>query len=172
MKVRQQNKMLFLPDNGVIIVLVPIDKAANNVSIICKRYYVEVILKEIGIIGEGNNTYERSKMSKEEIIDHNAEYSKRLNMEVSGKELDLPIMYWLPKKHKDPTGKRFIIASKQCSTKQISKAVSYVFKLIYNQVENFHKKAKFLSTLRGETFAGRNFREQKKREILGINFRE
>ena len=37
-------------------VLVPIDKAANNVSIICKRFYVEVILKEIGILGEGNNS--------------------------------------------------------------------------------------------------------------------
>ena len=54
-------------------------------------------------------------------------------------------MYWLPKMHKQPTGKRFIIASKTCSTKQIFKAVSHVFRLIYNQVENFHVKAKFLS---------------------------
>ena len=126
-------------------VLVPIDKAANNVSIICKKYYVEVILKEIGIIGQGNNTYERTDKSKEEIIDENVDYSKRLKMEVSGKELALPIMYWLPKKHKNPTGKRFIIASKQCATKQLSKAVSQVFKLIFNQIENFHKNAKFLS---------------------------
>ena len=28
-------------------VLTPIDKASNNVLIICKRYYVEVVLKEI-----------------------------------------------------------------------------------------------------------------------------
>ena len=66
-------------------------------------------------------------------------------MNVTDKELDLPAMYWIPKKHKHPTGKRFIIASKQCSTKQISTSVSNVFKLIYSQVENFHKKAKFLS---------------------------
>ena len=33
-------------------VLVPIDKAANNVAIVCKRYYVEVMLKEIGILGD------------------------------------------------------------------------------------------------------------------------
>lgn len=39
----------------------------------------------------------------------------------------------------------FIIASKQCSTKQISTSVSNAFKLIFSQVENFHKKAKFLS---------------------------
>ena len=66
-------------------------------------------------------------------------------MAVQGTELDLPTMYWIPKKHKNPTGKRFIIASKHCSTKQISTAVSNAFKLIYKQVENFHKKAKFLS---------------------------
>ena len=36
-------------------ILVPIDKASNNVAIICKRY-VEVILNEIGVIGHGNNT--------------------------------------------------------------------------------------------------------------------
>ena len=126
-------------------VLVPIDKAANNVSIICKRFYVEVMLKEIGILGEGNNTYLRGDLSKEHIIHDNVEYAKRLQLNVTDKELDLPAMYWIPKKHKQPTGKRFIIASKQCSTKQISSAVSNVFKLIYKQVENFHKKAKFLS---------------------------
>ena len=52
-------------------------------------------------------------------------------MEVCEKEKDLPIMYWIPKKHKTPTGKRFIIASKLSSTKKISKAVSSVFKLIH-----------------------------------------
>ena len=35
-------------------VLVPIDKASNNVAFVCKRYYAEVILQEIGILGTGN----------------------------------------------------------------------------------------------------------------------
>jgi len=126
-------------------VLVPIDKAANNICIICKRFYVEVILKEIGILGEGNNTYVHTNLSKEHIIHENVEYAKHLKMNIGEKELDLPTMYWIPKKHKEPTGKRFIIASKQCSTKQISTAVSNAFKMIYKQVENFHKYAKFLS---------------------------
>ena len=50
-------------------VLTPIDKASNNVSIICKRYYVEVVLKEIGILGSGNETYEKANRSKEKIVD-------------------------------------------------------------------------------------------------------
>ena len=44
-----------------------------------------------------------------------------------------------------PSGCRFIIASKRCSTKPLSKAVSSAFKLIFNQVERFHTKAKFFS---------------------------
>ena len=126
-------------------VFVPIDKAGNNIAIICKRYYVEVILKEIGHLGNGNNTYEKTQKNLSEIVEENVMYSKRLGLEVEDREKDLPSMYWIPKMHKDPPGARFIIASKQCSTKKISKSVSSAFKLMYNQIENFHTKAKFLS---------------------------
>ena len=50
-------------------VMTPIDKASSNVSVICKRYYVEVVLNEIGILGDGSDTYEKANRSKEEIID-------------------------------------------------------------------------------------------------------
>ena len=126
-------------------VLVSIDKAGNNIAIICKRYYVEVILKEIGQIGNGNSTYEKTSRTVEDVVEDNMMYSERLGLEVDDREKDLPSMYWIPKMHKDPPGARFIIASKQCVTKKISKSVSSAFKLMFNQIENFHKKAKFLS---------------------------
>ena len=135
----------YLKDLHNKYVLVPIDKAANNVAIICKKHYVQVLMKEIGILGSGNETYVRAKHSNEEIIDENVEYSKRLGLSVIEKDKALPIMYWTPKMHKTPTGARFIVASKTCSTKVISKSVSSVFKLIYKQINNFHKNAKFLS---------------------------
>ena len=126
-------------------VLVPIDKAANNVAIICKKHYVEVILKEVDSITPDNNTYVSSNKSKNEIIFDNIEYTKKLGLKADDKDFQLPIMYWTPKIHKNPSSCRFIIASKQCSTKPISKTVSSVFKLIFNQVEKFHKNAKFFS---------------------------
>ena len=61
------------------------------------------------------------------------------DVEVKDEDIKLPIMYWLPKLHKKPTKARFIIASKHCSTKPLSKAVSSVFKLIYAQIESFHR---------------------------------
>ena len=54
-------------------------------------------------------------------------------------------MYWIPKMHKNPTGARYIIVSKICSTKPSSTFGSNVFKLVYSQITNFHKNTKFLS---------------------------
>ena len=87
----------------------------------------------------------KSLISKDEIIKTNVEYAKSLGIDVTEKEKELPLMYWTPKKHKQPTGMRFIIASRVCSTKKLSKAISLVFKKIYHQIENYHLKAKFLS---------------------------
>ena len=44
----------------------------------------------------------------------------------------LPIAYWMPKMHKNPIGARFIIASKICATKTLSKHVAAAFKMFYD----------------------------------------
>ena len=54
-------------------VLVSIDKAANNIVIIFKKYYITVILKEIGILDAGNEMYEKINKNQEEIIQDNLE---------------------------------------------------------------------------------------------------
>ena len=57
----------------------------------------------------------------------------------------MPIIYWIPRLHKNPVGSRFILASKNCSTKPLSTAVFNIFKLLYSQIEHFYDKSKFLS---------------------------
>ena len=53
-------------------VLVPADKAANNVIIICKKFYFEVLAKELGVSSNGpslgNATYEKCAASEKNII--------------------------------------------------------------------------------------------------------
>ena len=102
-------------------------------------------MNEIGIIGHGNNTCCKANKSYDEIVDENTKYTKRLGFKITEKEKTLPIMYWIPKMHKNSTGARFIIAYRICSTKQISKSVSNAFKLVCSKTENFHKNTKFLS---------------------------
>ena len=126
-------------------VFAPFDKAANNIAINCKKYYVTIILKEIGVLDNGNETYEKINNNQEEIIQDNVEYNTRLKLSNGSKDKSLPIMYWIHKLHKIPVGYRFIITSKNCSAKSLPKAVPFVFKLIYSQIENFHRKSRFLS---------------------------
>ena len=101
-----------------------------------------MILKEISILADGSETYEKADRSKEEIIDENQVYSEKLGYTISEKEKDLPTMYWIPKMHKNPIKHRFIFASNSCSTKQLSTTVSNTFKLIHRQTENFHRFSK------------------------------
>ena len=80
-----------------------------------------------------------------EIIHDDLLVTDRLKLKAEEKKEILPSMYWMPKMHKNPTGQRFIIASKFCSTKPLSRTISSVLNLIYSQIENFHLIAKFLS---------------------------
>ena len=61
-----------------------------------------------------------------------------LGFKITEIEKILAIMYWIPIMHKDTTGAHFIIASKTCSTKQISKFVSNVFQLVFSNIITFH----------------------------------
>ena len=47
---------------------VPIDKAASNIAIICKTFYVTVTLKEIEILEAVNETYEKINKNQKEIM--------------------------------------------------------------------------------------------------------
>ena len=144
---KDQTVLGYLEELQKHFVLVPIDKASNNIAVICKKYYVEVILKEVGVLGQASVTYTRSNKTMVEIIHDDLLVTDRLKLKAEEKNEILPSMYWMPKMHKNPTGQRFIIASKFCSTKPLSKTISSVFNLIFNQIENFRLKAKFFVKL-------------------------
>ena len=54
-----------------------------------------------GIITHGNNTHCKANKSRDEIIDEDTEYTKCLGFKITEKEKTLPIMYWIPKMHKN-----------------------------------------------------------------------
>ena len=124
-------------------VVVPIDKAANNIAIICKRFYVFRLLQEIGVIGNESPTYQLSDRNRDEIIDTNIQLSEQYGLKLTEKQKSLPTMYWTPKMHYTPSRARFIVSSAVCSTKPLSRIVSNTFKHIFNQVRSFHAKSKF-----------------------------
>ena len=73
---------------------------------------------------------------------------EKFNIKVDESNKSLPIAYWMPKMHKSPIAFRFIIASKSCVNKELSKYVAAVFKLFYEQIKVYHEKVKFFSGIK------------------------
>ena len=104
-------------------VFVPADKAPNNIIIICKRYYIETLIKELGLDNcstpTGNSTYTSCQMSSEDIVNIHDTFMKSLGTELCDDDKKVPYLYWTPKLHKSPVKHRFIAGSSKCTTKQL-----------------------------------------------------
>ena len=68
-----------LPDKYVIV---PVDKASNNIVFVCKSYYYECLIKEIGINNNtsGNTTYKPTSFDKDEILANHRSFMTSLNI--------------------------------------------------------------------------------------------
>ena len=109
--------------HDVFFVLVPSDKAANNVIVVCKRYYIETLIKELGINTTNispNSTYIPSTDSFDEILKSHCKFIESVRLEMSEEDKNLPYLYWTPKLHKGPFKHRFIAGSSKCTTKYLS----------------------------------------------------
>ena len=80
-------------------VMCPIDKAANNISFICKKYYFQILLKELGLLNTASNTYQQLNDTLHSIFQQqNNTLDSVLRLKNNDKEFNcLPCIYWLPK---------------------------------------------------------------------------
>ena len=93
---------------------VPADKPSNNVIVVCKKYYLDVVINALNL----NNTYKEVHNNSMNIISRHLDYMVKNHIDVQVQHEQLPSFYWLPKLHKQPYGSRwFIAASNTCTTK-------------------------------------------------------
>ena len=113
-------------------VLVPADKAANNVIIVCKKYYIDTLVKELGInnVNINNPTYIPIDNSFETIMKSHNQFITSAGLEISEEDQNLPYLYWTPKLHKSPYKHRFIAGSSKCTTKDLSCLLTKVLSTI------------------------------------------
>ena len=79
-------------------VLVPADKAANNVVVVWRLYYINTLKREL----VDTNAYKlQSYLSKRVIVDGHGCHTA-LHFGVKAKENQVPTLFWLPKLHQTP----------------------------------------------------------------------
>lgn len=124
------------------LVIVPVDKASNNFSFICKKFYLKVLMDELGfdVVSSnpvGNITYAPTQMSEGEVITkHVKDMKTYFNINISDKDTKLPKLFWIPKLHKNPYKFRFIAGARNCTTKRLSVKLNHGLKTIR---ENFFR---------------------------------
>lgn len=140
------NALKLLHENYVIV---NADKASNNIIIMCKKYYVECMVKELGLyndeIDDKNMTYKKIDDTMNDIINKHNTYMTKYGIVIPEKMMQLPKMYSIPKMHKKVPKQRFIAASNKCSTKPLSNIITKCLKLILAQQRKYCRQI-FLRT--------------------------
>ena len=101
-------------------VLVPADKAANNVVVVCRLHYVNTLKQEL----DGTRAYLETDTDEMSVVNaHLNDLPVKFSVCVNESQDKLPTMYWLPKLHKRPYKARFIANSSSCTTTELSKLI-------------------------------------------------
>ena len=74
--------------------LVPADKAANNVVVVCRLHYIHTLKQELN----GTKAYEDTSIDEKSVVySHSNEIPYKFAIDVKERQDRLPVMYWLPK---------------------------------------------------------------------------
>ena len=112
-------------------VLVPADKAANNVVVVCRLHYVNTLKQEL----DGTRAYLETDTDEVSVVNaHLNDLSVKFSVCVNEGQDKLPTMYWLPKLHKRPYKARFIANSSSCTTTEFSKLLTSCLTAIKSHV--------------------------------------
>ena len=88
--------------------MVPTDKAANNVVVVCRLHYINTLKQELN----GTRAYQGTDTDEMSIVNaHLNELPVKFSVCVNEGQDKLLTMYWLHKLHKRPYKARFIANS-------------------------------------------------------------
>ena len=107
-------------------VLVPTDKAKNNITIVCKKFYISMIEKELS-----SNTFSKINRSEDYIINEHKAFLLKHRIKFDEDNSKLPYLYITPKQHKKPVGVRYITSGSGSSLQQLA----FVLNLCFTQLK-------------------------------------
>ena len=81
--------------------MVPADKAANNIVVVCRLHYINTLQQELII--NGTKAYKETSTDEKTVVNsHSNELPYKFAVNVKERQDKLCMMYWLPKLHKRP----------------------------------------------------------------------
>ena len=119
-------------------VLVPTDKAANNVTFVCKKFYLSMIDIELS-----SNNFEIVDSQVDPLIEKHRRFLLKHGITLHDDNHNLPSMYITPKQHKSPISSRFITSGNACSLQQLSIYLGICLKSMLFSAKNhsvYHNK--------------------------------
>ena len=124
-------------------IICSIDKASSNFSFICKKFYVQTLMKEMGFNDVtfdciGNDTYKPCRENEDYYVNQISETLKeKFDITVEDSNLRLARIFWNPKLHKNPYKARFIAGARFCVTKQLNVQVNSCLKLLRSYFKKY-----------------------------------
>ena len=117
-------------------VLVPADKAANNI-VVCRLHYINTLKLE----RNGTKAYKETTTDEKIVVNsHSNDLPYKFAVNVKERQDKLTTMYWLPKLHKRPYIKaRFIANSSFCTTAELSKLLTSCFTAVKSRVIRYYE---------------------------------
>ena len=113
-------------------VFTPVDKAANNISIVCKKFYVDVLDEEI----ENSGNFVICNNSVDNILESHREAYENFGICASGDIWKLPFVYGTSKMHKIPPKFRYITSGVKSSMSLLSEHIGKCLKTLLKSAKS------------------------------------
>ena len=126
-----------IQDFNMNFILVLADKAANNVVVVLRLYYINTLKREL----VDTNAYKlQPSLSERVIVDgHGCHTALHFGVKAKENQDKVPTLYWLPKLHKNPYKARFIANSSSCTTTELSKLLTSCLTAVKNMLSSIVK---------------------------------
>ena len=116
--------------------MVPADKAANNIVVVCRLHYINTLKQELN----GTKAYEETSTDEKTVVSsHSNELPYKFAVNLKERQDKLPVMYWLPKLHKRPYKARFIANSSSCTTTELSELLTFCLTAVKSRVIRYYE---------------------------------
>ena len=125
-------------------VLCPVDKAAKNLAVICKRYYLDTLYSECDSSCERFDIVSPSESVN--IVQNQQKYL--VENKVKSEYNELPYMFLLPKFHKKELSTRFVISYSSCVIKPLAQNITLGLKAVQFQTVSYCRMMRILTGIK------------------------